>query len=61
VSKAFAIVRALVFIVLLSFVLAFVPISQGDLKTSVFVSAGTFFLSVLIAVIISVGLKRGKK
>lgn len=45
----FLILRSMVFILILSVVLAFVPIAYGDLKTALIVSAGTFFLSVVIS------------
>jgi hypothetical protein len=60
-SKSFAILRALVFILLQTVVLAFVTIVRGDLFTSLIVSAGVFFLSIVGAFVLMLVFRRGKK
>lgn len=58
-SKSFAILRAMVFVFVLTIVLAFIPIPYGDVKTSLIVSVGTFVLSVVIAGILMFIFRRG--
>jgi len=60
-SKTFGIVRALIFILLQAVVLAFVTIARGDLFTSLIVSAGVFFLSIVGALVLIRIFGRGKK
>jgi len=60
-SKTFDIMRALIFILLQTVVLAFVTIVRGDLFTSLVVSAGVFFLSIVGALVLMLLFKRGKK
>jgi len=60
-SKSFAILRALMFILLQTVVLAFVTIVRGDLFTSLIVSAGVFFLSIVGALVLMLVFRRGKK
>lgn len=58
-SKKFEILRAMVFVLLLTMVLAFVPVSHGDVQTSLIVSVGTFLLSVIIASVLMFIFRRG--
>jgi len=60
-SKSFAVLRALVFILIQTVVLAFVTIVRGDLFTSLIVSAGVFFLSIIGALVLMLLFKRGEK
>jgi Na+-driven multidrug efflux pump len=57
-SKKFEILRGMIFVLLLSMVLAFIHVPYGDLKTSLIVSVGTFTLSVAIAAVLMFIFKR---
>lgn len=58
-GKGFAILRAIVFVIVLSVTLAFVPIAYGDMKTAILVGASTFVLTLIIAWILMQIFKRG--
>jgi Na+-driven multidrug efflux pump len=51
-SKKFEILRAMVFVLLLTMTLAFVPVAHGDVQTALIVSVGTFTLSIVVAAIL---------
>ena len=55
------ILRALVFILLQTVVLAFITVARGDLFTSFVVSAGVFFLSIVGAFVLILVFRRDKK
>lgn len=57
-GKGFDIVRAMVFVLLLSVVLAFVPIAYGDIKMALLVGAGTFMLSLIITWVLVQSIKK---
>jgi Na+-driven multidrug efflux pump len=59
-SKSFEILRAMIFVLLLTMVLAFIPVSHGDVQTSLIVSVGTFLLSVIIASVLLFVFRRKK-
>lgn len=56
--KSFEIIRAMVFIIILSMVLAFVPIGYGDVKKAFIISAGVFVLSLIVAGFLVVMIRR---
>jgi len=58
-SKSFAILRSMVFVIILTVVLNFVPITYGDLKTSLIVSVLTFLLSIIISGVLLFLFRRG--
>lgn len=60
VGKGFLILRSLVYIVLLSVVLAFIPVAYGDMRTALIVGAGTFLGSLLITSVLVWLLKGGR-
>ena len=57
-SKSFAILRSMVFVIVLTIVLTFVPIAYGDLRTSLIVSVLTFLLSLIISGVLTFFLGR---
>jgi hypothetical protein len=62
-SKTFGIMRSIIFILIFSAFLAFVPtiIYRGDFLISLVFGAGMFFLSVVITTILLFTIKRGRK